>query len=164
LVCRFSDYWDNLFLKTGVKLAYFHSDGKVESANDKLNSLHTGYLSIDAASLRSIGFTELFNDYFCKQADLNDSETFVPDITDILTNGLEQITITENEVEDILKILDTSKAIGPDLLNPMLLKEAASILKYPVCRLFNLSLGLSTFPSEWKYANLTPVFKKRLSQ
>ena len=103
---------------------------------------------------------ELFNDYFCKQADLNYSETSVPDITDILINGLEQITITENEVEDILKILDTSKAIGPDLLNPRLLKEAASILKYPLCRLFNLSLTLSTFPSEWKYANVTPVFKK----
>ncbi len=103
---------------------------------------------------------ELFNDYFCKQADLNDSETSVPDITDILINGLEQITITENEVEDILKILDTSKAIGPDLLNPRLLKEAASMLKYPLCRLFNLSLTLSTFPSEWKYANVTPVFKK----
>ena len=43
---------------------------------------------------------ELFNDYFCKQADLNDSETSVPDITDILINGLEQITVTENEVED----------------------------------------------------------------
>jgi hypothetical protein len=42
----------------------------------------------------------------------------VPDITDILINGLEQITVTENEMEDILKILDTSKAIGPDLLNP----------------------------------------------
>jgi hypothetical protein len=45
-------------------------------------------------------------------------ETSVPDITDILINGLEQIFITENEVGDILKILDTSKAIGPDLLNP----------------------------------------------
>jgi hypothetical protein len=31
----------------------------------------------------------------------------VPDITDILINGLEQITVTENEVEDILKILDS---------------------------------------------------------
>jgi hypothetical protein len=39
-----------------VTLAYFHSDGKVESVNDKLNSLHKGYLSIDAASLRSLGF------------------------------------------------------------------------------------------------------------
>ena len=103
---------------------------------------------------------ELFNDYFCKQADLNDSESSVPDITDILINGLEQITVTENEVGDILNILDTSKAIGPDLLNPRLLKEAASILKYPLCTLFNLSLTLSTFPSEWKCANVTPVFKK----
>jgi hypothetical protein len=82
------------------------------------------------------------------------SENSVPDITDILINGLEQITITENEVEDILKIFDTSKAIGPDLLNPRLLKEAASILKYPLCRLFILSLTLSTFPSERKYANV----------
>jgi hypothetical protein len=103
---------------------------------------------------------ELFNDYFCKPAGLNDSETSVPDITHILINGLEQIFITENEVEDILKILDTSKAIGPDLLNPRLLKEAASMLNYPLCRLFNLSLTLSTFPSEWKYANVIPVFKK----
>jgi hypothetical protein len=84
----------------------------------------------------------------------------VPDSTDILSNGLEQITVTENEVEDILKILDTSKAIGPDLLNHRLLKEAASMLKYPLCRLFNLSLTLSTFLSKWKYANVTPVFKK----
>ena len=105
----------------------------------------------------------MFNDYFCKQADLNDSETSVPDITDILINGLEQITITENEMEDILKILETSKAIGPDLLNSRLLKEAASILKYPLCRLFNVSLTLSTFPSEWKYANVTPVVKKDCS-
>ena len=63
-------------------------------------------------------------------------------------------------MQDILKILDASKAIGPDLLNPKLLKEAASMLKYPLCRLFNLALTLSTFPSEWKYANVIPVFKK----
>jgi hypothetical protein len=65
---------------------------------------------------------EVSSGYFCEQADLNDSETSVPDISDICMNGHEQITVTENEVEDILKILDTSKAIGPDLLNPRLLK------------------------------------------
>jgi hypothetical protein len=55
-----------------------------------------------------------------------------------------------NSVEDILKILDTSEAIGPDLLNPRLLKEAAPMLKYPLCTLFNLSLTLSTFPLPWQ--------------
>jgi hypothetical protein len=46
------------------------------------------------------------------------------------------------------------------MLNPRLLKEASSILKYPLCKLFNLSLSTSIFPTEWKFANVTPVFKK----
>ena len=41
----------------------------------------------------------MYNDYFCRQADLNDPETAVPDITDILINGLEQIPITEKRVK-----------------------------------------------------------------
>jgi hypothetical protein len=47
-----------------------------------------------------------------------------PDLTELQTNGLRQILITETEVEDILKILDTSKATGPDCINPRLLREA----------------------------------------
>jgi hypothetical protein len=39
------------------------------------------------------------------------------------------------------------------------LREAAPILKYPLCKLFNISLSLSSFPSEWKLTNVTPVFK-----
>jgi hypothetical protein len=46
------------------------------------------------------------------------------------------------------------------MLNPRLLKEASSILKHPLCKLFNLSLSISIFPTEWKFANVTPVFKK----
>ena len=46
------------------------------------------------------------------------------------------------------------------MLNPIPLKEASSILKYPLCKLFNLSLSTSIFPTEWKFANVTPVFKK----
>jgi hypothetical protein len=38
--------------------------------------------------------------------------------------------------------------------------EAAPILKYQLCKLFNISLSLSSLPSEWKLANVTPVFKK----
>ena len=68
--------------------------------------------------------------------------------------------ITETDVDDILKTLDTSKATGPDMFNPRLLKEASSILKYPLCKPFNLSLSTSIFPTEWKFANVTPVFKK----
>jgi hypothetical protein len=37
------------------------------------------------------------------------------------------------------------------------LREAAPILKYPLCKLFNMSMSLSSFPFEWKLANVTPV-------
>ena len=40
--------------------------------------------------------------------------TTPPDLTELQTDGLRPILITETEVEDILKILDTSKANGPD--------------------------------------------------
>ncbi|CAC5426688.1 unnamed protein product [Mytilus coruscus] len=103
---------------------------------------------------------KIFNDYFCGQSNLDDSNTHLPDIPDTRTEGLGDMIISENEVVDILKILDVSKASGPDRISPRLLKEAYGILKYPLCRLFNLSLSVGKFPSDWKCANVTPVFKK----
>jgi hypothetical protein len=66
------------------------------------------------------------------------------------------------DVDDILKTLDTSKATGPDMLNPRLLKEASSILKYPLCKLFNLSLSTSIYPTEWKFANSSLIAESPL--
>ena len=103
---------------------------------------------------------KIFNDFFCSQSDLDDSNVPVPDITQSQNEGLEHIVITENEVEDILKTLDISKASGPDSISPRLLKEAAHVLSYPLCRLFNLSLTTGIYPSDWKCANVSPVFKK----
>jgi hypothetical protein len=104
--------------------------------------------------------SEIFNDYFCDQSDINDDCLIPPDLDGFLYDKLRQIIITETDVDDILKTLDTSKATGPDMLNPRLLKEASSILKYPLCKHFNLSLSTSIFPTEWTFANVTPVFKK----
>lgn len=104
--------------------------------------------------------SELFNNFFSEQSRLNDGVKIPPDITDLQNDGLHQVIITETEVEDILKTLDTSKATGPDLINPRLLKEASDILKRPLCKLFNLSLSKCYFPSDWKNANVIPVFKK----
>ena len=104
---------------------------------------------------------EIFNNYFCEQSNLDDSGVNLPVLTAVTHEKLEVVRISETEVEDIFKTLDCSKATGPDLVKPRLLKEAASVLKTPFCRLFNYSLTTSTFPTPWKYANVTPVvFKK----
>ncbi|CAC5394435.1 unnamed protein product [Mytilus coruscus] len=77
---------------------------------------------------------KIFNDYFCGQSNLDDSNTHLPDIPDTRTEGLGDMIISENEVVDILKILDVSKASGPDRISPRLLKEAYGILKYSILK------------------------------
>ena len=103
---------------------------------------------------------ELINDFFSEQSNLDDSNSTVPEPIDPLYDKLTQLHITETDVEDVLQLLDTTKATGPDLINPRLVREGASILKLPLCLLFNLSLSTCRFPTQWKLANVTPVFKK----
>lgn len=95
-----------------------------------------------------------FNEYFCEQCNIDERN---PRLLPLILNW--NIILNEDEIEKVLKSLDPSKAIGPDKFNPRILKEGASILKYPLCLLFNLSLNVSKFPLDWKSANFTLVFK-----
>ena len=85
---------------------------------------------------------ELINDFFSEQSNLDDSNSTVPEPIDPLYDKLTQLHITETDIEDVLQLLDTTKATGPDLINPRLIREGASILMFPLCLLFNLSVNL----------------------
>ena len=68
--------------------------------------------------------------------------------------------ISIQDVKDVLLHLNVSKASGPDLISPRILKEGADILAYPFSIVFNRSLNLGYFPNSWKEANVSPIFKK----
>ena len=51
-------------------------------------------------------------------------------------------TVPPPEVEKLLMNLKTSKASGPDQIQPQMLRDAAKELSIPLCRLVNLSLQL----------------------
>ena len=93
---------------------------------------------------------ELINDFFSEQSNLDDSNSTVPEPIDPLYDKLTQLHITETDIEDVLQLFDTTKATGPDLINPRLVREGASILKLPLCLLFNLSLSTCRFPTPWQ--------------
>lgn len=103
---------------------------------------------------------ELLNEYFSKQSNVEESNINLPNLNKVTDHSLNQITISEQDVRDAISLIDPSKACGPDSLHPRLLKEGACILCKPLTRLFNLSLANSSFPSQWKLANVTAVFKK----
>ena len=104
---------------------------------------------------------ELFNNVFASQFELDDAGISIPQpIVDPNLNSLENIVLIDEEVIDILRTLDTSKSSGPDFISPKMLKLGAEQLAYPLCKLFNISLNINKFPTSWKKANITPVYKK----
>ena len=55
-----------------------------------------------------------------------------------------------------------NKSPGVDRIPPKLLKEIVKQISTPLAKLFNLSLEEKIVPSEWKEANIMPLFKKGL--
>ena len=70
------------------------------------------------------------------------------------------ISITANEVESVLKALQTGKASGPDAINNRILNELAKPLSFSLSDLFNASLIKGKVPALWKQANVTAIHKK----
>ena len=103
----------------------------------------------------------ILNDHFIGQTNLQDNNKELPklNISDN-TPSIHGIKLNPNEVKDILQNLQIGKSSGPDGINNRILKELSSELANPLCSLFNSSLSSGSFPSSWKEANVTPIFKK----
>ena len=68
-------------------------------------------------------------------------------------------TVSSSEVENKLKSL-SSGAPGPDLISSKLLNEMSNALAEPIYIIFNKSIHEGKSPTDWKCADITPVFKK----
>ena len=73
---------------------------------------------------------------------------------------LDNIIISESEVLKLLKELDVSKAMGPDNINPFLIKSMAEEFVKPLTLVFQESVSSGIVPTAWKEVSVTPIFKK----
>ncbi|MCP4269647.1 MAG: hypothetical protein GY777_29425, partial [Candidatus Brocadiaceae bacterium] len=96
-----------------------------------------------------------FSSVFTRQDDSNiPSELVTP------FDNLENIVVNK---ETILKIIDKmkiNKSPGPDEIYPRILKEVKNEIADHLLNIFEKSLNQGIVPSEWKLANVTPIFKK----
>jgi hypothetical protein len=106
----------------------------------------------------------LLNDYFVSQTKIPDSKFPLPPFSYTTDARLSNVEITPSIVKQILLNLDISTATGHDQINNKILKECASSLCTPLSELFNKSLDLGIFPSNWKEAMITALFKKQNRQ
>ena len=65
--------------------------------------------------------TTILNDYFTEQSSLDDSNENLPADLNIPDFTLNYISVTANEVESVLKALQTGKASVPDAINNRIL-------------------------------------------
>ena len=104
---------------------------------------------------------DLFNDYFVNQSRINDSNCQLPLLTYFQSDKtLSIIHTTEREVLMLLEKVDISKACGPDGIGNKILKLSSNGIKKSFTNLLNLSFQKGEYPTEWKRANVSPIYKK----
>ena len=65
----------------------------------------------------------------------------------------------EHIIFDILSGLDANKASGPDGVSSKVLIETASIISKPLGNIFSASFSSGNVTSDWRIANVAPIFK-----
>ena len=103
---------------------------------------------------------EALNNYFVSISEINDEAASLPPFVKLCDDELSNAAIEEGEIRDIIMSLPVNKASGPDNVNHRLLKHISISISSPLCILFNISLESGKFPSQWKEANVMPLFKK----
>ena len=97
--------------------------------------------------------------YFASQSTVVDDNRSMPQLPN-LEYSFQTITISSQEVKDVLLNLNVNKACGQDLISPRFLKEGAVTLASPFSIVLNRSLEQGYFRSSWKHVNVTPIHKK----
>jgi hypothetical protein len=100
------------------------------------------------------------NDYFCSQSIPPDTNIPLPPFKYNTDARLSSITVTPSIIKNILIDLNTTTSMGSDNISNKILKECANSLCYPLSILFKKSLLLGVFPTSWKEALVTSIFKK----
>jgi len=110
---------------------------------------------------------KLLNDFFgdCvsnKQHRPLDSHITAPTLTS--DEAFTFQTISVHEVEHLLHSTSTRTSMGPDELPAFLLKSLSPAFAPSITEILNLSLSTGVFPSSWKLANVTPIWKNKGSK
>ena len=123
--------------------------------------------NIGVASIKHNG--QLFNDGKTKAELLNkqfksvftkDHSEPLPPLKETSYPSINSLKIHHDGVLNLLNKINPNKASGPDNIPNLILKNCAKELTPAIVHLFNLSISTGVLPSDWKNANISPIFKK----
>ena len=142
-----------LYLKTIKMLLKNESpDNKTPPLHDPWNNMNLVYENEEKCNI--------LNTYFCSVTHLENENNNLPDFDERGSEIRGNIIVFEQDVVDIISTLNPNKAEGPDLISNKMLVTAKNEIVLPLSMLFNKSLKLGVFPSDWKMSHVIPLFKE----
>ena len=106
---------------------------------------------------------EALNEYFSSVFTTEDISSLPVPFTKFEGNKSEhlgQLCVIPKMIAKKIKKMKDNKSPGVDGIPPKLLQEIVQQISTSLAKLFNLSLKEGIVPSEWREANITPLFKK----
>ena len=105
---------------------------------------------------------ELINDFFTMQCSLVNNNSELPSLlTKKMCKLLYTVEFSTNDTLKIIRNLNPNKAHGHDMISIPMLKICDESICKPLTIIFRSCLENAKFPSEWKKANVVPVFKQK---
>lgn len=108
----------------------------------------------------------LFNTHLCTIASklankFKDDDTNAPffDTLNEVIEDLVFVPITVDEVNNLIKGIETHKISAIEKITSKLLKDSLEVLVPQLTYLFNCSVTTSAFPEKWKIANVVLIYK-----
>ena len=100
-----------------------------------------------------------FNDFFSQQCKLV-INSVLPNPTLLTDRKIDHINIENDEIISLIRNLDPNKATGSDGISGQMLLLCNDSVILPLNIIFRNILLTSTYPDQWKLANVTPIFEK----
>ena len=69
--------------------------------------------------------------------------------------------VSTDYISNLLQNIDVRKTSRPDGVTPLLVKKASPVIVNHTTKLFNHCISTSTWPKDWKLANVKPVYRMK---
>ena len=137
----------------------------ISTLRDSENILHSG--NVKKANLLNSQFQSVFSrlsplklGQLCTKQIHNFFQENIPENITPLCSTMPDIKFDLNGVIKLLSNLKPDKAAGPDSIKPVVLKRLKTEIAPVICLLFEKTLQTGQLPSDWKKAQVCPLFKK----
>ena len=107
---------------------------------------------------------KIFNNYFLEQCKPILNNSILPPFNLLTNSTLESVLINQKTILDIINNINVNKAHGPDNISGHMIELCGENITLPLSIIFNNIMNTGIFPSIWKTANVTPIYKKENKQ